>query len=413
MGDLLRGDRLQRFRPFVPWLGFLLVAAVSVPPLLVAPPVGWVAPASFPGARSLVVLVMFGAIGLRAWLDRRDERHALALSLLLAGLAGLMTAWHWWKVDRLNEGWQRDTYLAILNHTMDPPHQFRPLPYGFTRTLERVTGDWLFSCLAYRWFFTYWFLWCSHRFARLFLRPAWALAAVAPLVALYPLSVWYYWGQLADPLNHALFLLALIYVIQDRWLLLAAALALAVPAKESAVLVVPTYLACASYAGLLALFRAAGSGTPLDRLEVGLEKLVAVVGVKTAAVGAACAAAFFAVRLPLGWRPGNESMNGLPGLMIGTNLGIGEPVAYTFVDLYQNYLHPVLFVLSFVPFIAWGWRRIDGRLKVMCLTLTPLLLLSNLCFGWMYESRNYMPLVPLLATAALMGLTRAAPPAEP
>jgi hypothetical protein len=396
------GDQLQRLRPFLPWLGFLLVAALSVPPLLVAPPVDWVAP-SLAGARVVVVLAMLGVLAVRAYLDRRDEPHALALALLFAALAGAMTAWHWGKVDRapLPANWQRETYLAILNHTMDPPHQFRPLPYGFTRSLEWVTGDWLFSCLAYRWFFTYWFLWCSHRFARLFLGRAWALAALVPVVLLYPLSVWYYWGQLTDPLNHALFLLALIYVIQDRWLALAAALALAVAAKETAVLVVPTYFLCACYAGLMPLFRAAESGTPLDRLEVGLEKLVAVVGGKTAVLGAACVAAFLAVRLPLGWRPGNESMNGLPELMIGTNLGIGTPLAHTFVPLYQNYLHPALFVGAFLPPIIWGWRRIDGRLKVMCLTLTPLLLVSNLCFGWMYESRNYMPLVPVLATAAL------------
>ena len=46
-------------------------------------------------------------------------------------------------------------------------------------------------------------------------------------------------------------------------------------------------------------------------------------------------------------------------------------------------------------------RRVEPRLRTACVTLTPLLLLSNVCFGWMYESRNYMPLVPLLAVAAL------------
>jgi len=59
---------------------------------------------------------------------------------------------------------------------------------------------------------------------------------------------------------------------------------------------------------------------------------------------------------------------------------------------------------AFLPFIAFGWRRIDGRLKAIFLTLTPLMLLVNLCFGWMYESRNYMPLVPLLATMAAVGM---------
>ena len=35
--------------------------------------------------------------------------------------------------------------------------------------------------------------------------------------------------------------------------------------------------------------------------------------------------------------------------------------------------------------------------------LTPLVLLSNLCFGWMYEW-HYVPLLPLLGTAALFAI---------
>ena len=83
------------------------------------------------------------------------------------------------------------------------------------------------------------------------------------------------------------------------------------------------------------------------------------------------------------------------------NLGLGPSAYRPSASITPNYVHPAVFVLPFLPLIAWRWRRLDPRLKVMCLTLTPLLLLSNLCFGWMYESRNYMPLVPLLATAAL------------
>jgi hypothetical protein len=122
---------------------------------------------------------------------------------------------------------------------------------------------------------------------------------------------------------------------------------------------------------------------------------------KTSVLTMACVAAFLGTRLPLGWQPGNSDLNGLNGLMIGTNLGFGKPVAKTPVPLYQNYLHPFWFVGPFVPFIAWHWQFLDRRLRVMLLTLTPTLLLSNLCFSWMYESRNYMPLVPLHATAAL------------
>ena len=250
------------------------------------------------------------------------------------------------------------------------------------RSLEHVTGDWTFSCVAYRWFFTYWFVWGCYRFARIWLPAALSLATLLPVGLLYPLSVWYYLGQLTDPLSHALFVFALIWTVQDRTALLAASLALGVLAKETVVLVVPACWACYWRGGLRPLLKAA-------------------------ALGAACVAAFLAARLPYGWYPGYETINGTERLMVLDNLGIGEPYYKPAASAIENYLHPALFVLPFVPFIAWGWRRIDGRLKVMCLTLTPLLLLSNLCFGWMYESRNYMPLLPLLGTAALFAV---APP---
>jgi hypothetical protein len=302
--------------------------------------------------------------------------------MLFIVLAGLMTAWHGYEVDVPNEAWQQRLYLDILNHLPEEsgllraPHQFRALPYGFTRSLEVITGDWVFACLAYRWFFTYGFLWASYQLARRFQPRIRALATLVPVVLLYPLSVRYYQGQLTDPLSHTLFVLAMIYMIEDRLLALAAALALGVLAKETAVVVVPAYWACYWRRGLRALLT-------------------------TAALGLVCTAAFLAARLPLGWGLGYGSINGTEGLMIGTNLGIGPPRYIGSAPTFENYLHPLLFVAPFLPAIAWNWRRADGRLKALFLTLTPLVLLSNLCFGWMYESRNYMPLLPLLATLAL------------
>jgi hypothetical protein len=87
--------------------------------------------------------------------------------------------------------------------------------------------------------------------------------------------------------------------------------------------------------------------------------------------------------------------------MIGTNLGFGEPIANRIPPLWENYLHVFLFVGVFLPPIAWRWRVLDPCLRNLCLVVTPLLLFSNVCFGWLYESRNYMPLVPLLATMAI------------
>ena len=115
------------------------------------------------------------------------------------------------------------------------------------RSLEHVTGDWTFSCVAYRWFFSWWFVWGCYRFARLWFSGPLSLLPLLPVAALYPLSVWYYMGQLTDPLSHSLFVFACLWTVRDRTALLAASLALGVLAKETVVLMV---------AGLLGLLLA-------------------------------------------------------------------------------------------------------------------------------------------------------------
>ncbi len=365
--------------------GLLLLGLLTVGPLLLEPrPASFLEP--YPSAMTtlaaegLVLGLMGLALAVRGWLDR-DEPHPFALAFLFAVLAGVLAAVHWAVVDR-DPGrlrWQReDVYLPLLNQQGDAPHRYRPLPYGFVRLLERLTHQWLFAAIAYRWFFTWWFLWASFRLARRYHPPARALLVLVPVVLLYPLSILYYQGQLADPLSHSLFLLSLIYLLADRPWPLAASLALGVAAKETVVLVVPVYLACWWRRGLRAW-------------------------ITTGLLGGVCAAAYLAARLPQGWQPTLQNVNGLDALMIGTNLGIGEPTAYPAAPLWVNYLHLLLFVGIFVPPLARRWRHIDPRLRTVCATLTPLLVASNVCFGWLYESRNYMPLVPLLATAVLSG----------
>ncbi len=172
---------------------------------------------------------------------------------------------------------------------------------------------------------------------------------------------------------------------------------------------VPCYLLCSGYEYLLGLFRQTQQGMMFPELASRLGKLGWRVCAKTMFLGVICLAAFLAPRLPLKWRPEAQAMNDTEELMIKSNLltpemadwlGVKRPMYQGAAPVWQNYAHPLLFVGAFVPFIVFAWRRIDGRLKIVFLTLTPLLLLSNVCFGWMYESRNYVPLLPLLATMA-------------
>src|SRR5262249_31232257 len=170
----------------------------------------------------------------RARLDRPSEPHATRNIALFAVLAGLMTLVHWIAVDSRPEPreWQSNLYVRLLNGEYEAPHNYRPLPYGFARLVERLTHNWTFACLSYRWFFTFWFVWASYRLARRYLDSKRALLTLLPLVLFYPISILHYEGQLTDPVSHALFALAFIYLLEDRPLALAAALALGVVAKE-------------------------------------------------------------------------------------------------------------------------------------------------------------------------------------
>jgi hypothetical protein len=326
-----------------------------------------------------VALALVAIVGLRVVLDslQNTPREGI-VTLGLAGLALFFGIVHYLLVDRnpIPHAWQRDLYLGLLNHTSSPPHQFRPLPYGFARLLEHLTHHLEFACFATRVFFSFWFLWASYRLARRYLPIGRSLLVIGLVAALYPLSVARYLGQLTDPLSHFLFVLGILAILEDRPVTLAAALFLGVLAKETAVLLVPAYLVC--------------------RCEQGL-RAVAV----TLALGLVALVAFLGTRMPLGWRPGAESLNGA-GLMIGTNLGLGTPIAWSGVSLAENLLHPVLFLAPFLLVLLWRWRSLDTILCRASLVLTPLVLASNLAFGWLYESRNYLPLVPLLATTVLV-----------
>jgi hypothetical protein len=364
-------------------VGLLLIAVVSVPPLVLEPRpvVPLKAAQAFLNptiAKFLIVIAIVAIFAVRGWLDQHE---GIATWRTIAGLAGVglaFTAWHWYSVDDLihNRRWQSQVYFGIFNGTAEAPHQFRPLPYGFARSLERLCGDWLFACLAYRWLFTTWFLWATYRLARIVHGPKASLAVALLLTPFYPLSVQYYAGQLTDPMSHALFILAFIYVCTDQWLVLGLALALGVMAKETVVLMVPAYLACYWRGGIRALGQ-------------------------TAFLGVMCTLAFLAVRLPLGWRFSNESINGTVGLMITSNLGIGQPLYISTTPIWQNYVHPVVFVGLFVPIFAIRWKTLDPRFRTLIVVVVPLLLASSLCFGWLYESRNYMPVLPLLLTMAI------------
>jgi hypothetical protein len=360
-----------------------VVVLLSLGPLLLEPlccqrplQLGFLSPYTSVWATWSTKAAVVTAIAVCVWLYHRNHPTLTLWHIVFCmAVAGAMTAMHWFRVDRNPQAlaWQTMVYTHVLNHQDVTPHNLRPLPYGLVRLLEGITRDWTFSCVAYRWFFTLWFLCASYQFARLWISAKMSYLVVAILGALYHYSIKTYLGQLTDPMSHWLFVLALRWAVENRWLPLAIALAAGILAKETAMLIVPAYLACAERRGWPELRR-------------------------TAALGAVCAVAFLSVRLPYGWFLRYQQINGTGGSMLWLNLKVFK----------ASFPHLVRFFLVFIPFIAYGWRSLDGRLRSLCLTVVPLVLISNFWFGWVHESRNYMPLVPILATAGLTAFQRAA-----
>jgi hypothetical protein len=326
---------------------------------------------------SKIALTLAMICVVQIYVQNHPEVDLRAICVCLA-LAIAMTAFHCVKKenDATALAWQKSLYLDILNREPVAPHSLRPLPYGFARLLEWITGDWLFSCLAYRCFFTFWFLLSSHQFVRRWLSPRLSLVAIGIMYVLYHYSIQTYFGQLTDPMSHWLFVMALIFVVDNEWTLLAVALAIGIFAKETALLIVPAYFLCWRQ-----------NGWPTYR--------------RTLILGAVCVLAYFAVRLPLGWRPIYSQINGAPDALFWTNIGWDAPAGRWLMTIRHHLFHVNLFFLVFVPFIAYQWRSLDRTLKILCLTVPTLVLATNVWFSLVHESRNYMPALPILLAASL------------
>ncbi len=265
------------------WVGILLMVAIAAADLLLeSRPMHFIHVShrtDLTAAKLRVAFLLLLSAGLGLWVDRGALKYPFRIGCVLAVLAILMAVVHVATVDtrtikgvRLIEGrpqvvvnpyienWQRKLYMDILNAWPEParesvPHIYRPLPYGFTRVLELASSDWGFACLVYRAFFDFWLLWASYRFVLFFSTALRAWLALGILLALYPFSICYYWGQLTDPMSHAFFVLGLLFIVQDNWLGLLVAVFAGVLAKETAMVLVIAYLAVHWRKGLIAWVR--------------------------------------------------------------------------------------------------------------------------------------------------------------
>jgi hypothetical protein len=302
-----------------------------------------------------------------------------------AAVPTLLTDLHFHTVDVLHMDWQNQQFIDILSHHGQAPHQYGFLPQGILWWMLLGNGNFVYSYLGYRFLFT--FLACQsiYVFARRYLTPHNAIIVVMIYALFYPLSTRHYFGNLLDPLSHAVMVAALACCRGGRfrpffWLFI-----LGMFIKETMLLVIPVYY--------LANFKVARFWEPR------LLRQLALLAISGLAV-------FLACRIPFRFNYSFDTLNGTSEVMVYSNLGLACGQAHSPVSVFQPHLHPFLFVFAWLPMIIWRRKLLPPSLFWTALYLAGASYLTNLCFGWNYESRNFVPALILLLVSTTVVVNR-------
>jgi len=298
-------------------------------------------------------------------------------------LAALLTDLHYFTVDISTSKmhWQFERYNNILLHRDQPPDQYRFLPQGVLWWIILCNGDFDYSYFVYRLFFTFLVCQAIYGFARSYLAPRDAIIVVLFYAAFYPLSTRYYNGNLLDPMSHAAILVALTFCQRRQFGQFFWMFVLGMFIKETMLLTIPCY-----YLMNCDTFR------PRDLRVVWHLALLAVAGIVV----------FLACRIPFHFHCDFQSLNRTHGLMISSNLGLRGAWVQGLVSVFQLYLHPILFIFMWLPLIVLRRKLLPRPLFWTALYLAAAFYLVNLCFGWNYESRNFVPVLIFLLVCTLI-----------
>jgi len=318
-------------------------------------------------AKVLIGICFIAMLFLIGKLDSTQAPDKFFLYSGLLVLSFLLTDLHFYITDIYRPKWQADQYIRILAGTYGPPHQYRFLPHGILWWLVLFSGDFLFSYLSYRFLFTFAVCLALYKLSRLYNSHKDSLIVVLAYAVFYPLSILYYYGNLLDPMFHCVFILTLMYCQKKKFWQVFSLLALGMFVKETVILAVPCY--CLLNIELLHLIRK----------KVFLQMFC---------LFGWCLFLFLLCRIPFNFRYSLEGLNGTEQLMILSNLGFSGGMA--------RHLHPVLFIFMWVPILIWKRKFLSCSLFYTSIYLAVSIYLTNLCFGWNYESRNFIPALSML-----------------
>jgi len=299
-------------------------------------------------------------------------------------LAGLVTDIHYDMVDYFHFAWQLQQFQDIFAHTCLPPDQYRFLSQGTLWWMTLIEGNFVWAYVLFRFFFTFLLCLSIYRLARLYVPAQASMLIVFMYGAFYTLSTRYYNGNLLDPMSHLAMFTAFYYCRQRKFRHFFWVFLFGVFVKETMLLLAPCYF-------LMNLETGRPASLHKDRSWQRI-LLLSLAGM----------AVFFACRLPFHFDYNFQTLNRTPGSMIWANLGIGHAPVGSPVSVLLRYLHPILFLFMWLPLIITQRRFLPVSLFWTSLYFAAALYATNTCFGWNYESRNFVPGLVLLLICTMI-----------
>jgi hypothetical protein len=314
----------------------------------------------------------------RAESHRLARREAVLLVFLVLLFTAINCQLHSVMVDRgpnyfehfSNLAWQKEVHSDVMRLASDSvPHAYRFLPNVVVRWIELGGLDYERARDLYRLITGLLLFYAIYRFARLFTTHWGGILSMSLVAVVFPVSFENYAGQLTDPLSHLSFVLAFIFLETEEFGYLLTTILIGSLAKEAVL----------ALAGYYVLFGWKGKGYRF--------KAVILCG--------ASAAFYIGVRLVV-----------LRGPLLYSQVSHAPPqlVLRNLTDPRW----PLLFFLTaaaFWPFLALSWKETPATLRRLTIYLLPVLWISSTFFGFLTETRNFMPVVFVLAVIAARHLT--------
>jgi hypothetical protein len=341
--------------------------------------------------RKLALILLPLGVMLASYLYERlkGRRHALLTILFLAVVSTSLESLHNALVDTTlffppelgykdNTEWQIALHQCILDHAPGMiPHSYRFLPDYIVAGIERTGVGFAYSRDIYRHVFAFLLVYSIFAFSRLFVAGPGPFLTVLGYGLIYASSIRCYAGQLMDPMSHLSFVLSFILIFLGHPLLLFLTVSLGICAKESVVVMTGFYL----------LYHFFKSRSWVPGVLLVLSSLAVVVAIR-----------WWILRGTFDY----TRMSGVPPDWYRTNLGLAP------------WPRQVLFTIGvLVPFVVMGWRSTPPFLKALILYLTPILLISNVMFSWLRETRNLVPAsIAMLVVASQVMVSASANPVE-